>query len=241
MIKANHLKYLLFLLLSANFLCNLATAQSRSFDCSGNYLSNLEGAKLQQITQSTYATVQSIKTKFIQESYLSSLDISETSEGEMTFERPGKIRWDYSVPEPQTFLLNNETVYLYQPADKQLVIDEMKEVLLSELPVSFIMGIGSLQKDFKILSACKNIDGNVLTLIPTNPKTQVTELKLLIDKISNLPIGGRVLDSSGNVTAIVFKNLVTNIRFTSEQFTAHFPRGIDVHDKRKEKNNGSLE
>jgi outer membrane lipoprotein carrier protein len=208
-----------------------ACAQTRAFDCARDS-SISQGSALLEKVQSSYKSVGSLKADFNQQSYLAALDISEGSSGKLYFERPGKIKWDYTKPEPQTFLLNNESVYLYQPNEKQLVIDQMKEVLLSEIPVAFIMGVGKLSEEFTIKSFCTNSDGNVLTLNPKKTESQVTELALLIDPSTNYPKGGKVTDQSGNVTSIVFENSQANAKLDSKTFEPNFPTGIDVNDRR---------
>ena len=224
-------------IVASAFLFSLdVSAQSRSFDCVGN--KNASKSTLVEV-QSRYQSLNSVEATFEQESYLASLDVSEISQGNVYFEKPGKMRWDYKDPEVQSFLLSNGIAYFYQPDEKQLIIDKLTDVLITDVPVSFIMGLGNLDKDFNLVSSCAGSTGEVLTLKPKSKKTdgEVTlkELKLLVRQGDSFPAGGRVVDSSGNVTSVLFRQPKVNSVIRKEIFSTDFPKGIDVHDRRVKK------
>lgn len=220
------------LLISGGF----ANGQSRDFDCEAQKLASSKAADLLEQSQQKYKNLSTLKAAFAQESYLAALSISETSEGSMMFAKPGEMRWEYKNPDPQTFLVKGHTVWLYQPEDKQLIIDSFDKMLLTDLPVSFLMGIGNLTKDFSLKSACKNKEGVVFELEPKKKEAD-QELKsffMLINPDSALVKGGKVIDASGNVTSIVMEGIEANASFGKETFKPDFPSGIDVTDRRKE-------
>lgn len=55
--------------------------------------------------QSKAGRIQSISSSFVQEKHLSMFDEVLVSEGEFTFQRPGGLRWEYTVPFRAGFLL----------------------------------------------------------------------------------------------------------------------------------------
>ncbi len=233
------MKHLLIAVLLTGALTATSFAQSRAFDCLESK-KNSSGVRLSEV-QTRYQATNSVEALFEQESYLASLDMSEISQGKVYFQKPGKMKWNYHSPEEQTFLLNGTTAYFFQPNEKQLVIDELSSILITELPVAFIMGLGNLDKDFNMVSSCKAASGEVLTLKPKNQKAtedsgvSLKELKLLVKSGDQFPAGGRVVDTSGNVTSVLFKQPQINAPQESSVFDPDFPKGIDVHDKRKEK------
>jgi outer membrane lipoprotein carrier protein len=208
-------------------------------------LSNKAGMQELDRVQKAHAEVNSIKALFRQESFLQALEISEASTGEVVFARPGKMRWDYAEPEKQQFVFSDNTMWYYQEAQNQVLIDQASNVLLSDLPISFLLGLGDLRRDFELLSACKKEDGIVLDLKPKSDGKQInsqdTEEKglkgfqLLIDSKSALPIGARVLDVGGNITTVVLKDLKLNAALDASIFNSNFPKGVDIQDRRKEK------
>lgn len=219
-------------------------AQLRDLECptTGQMLSTAEQKGILARTQSTYEQVNGIAAQFSQESYLKALEVSEVSEGKVIFKKSGNMRWEYSAPEEQTFLIANKTFWLFQPKDKQLLIDNVQEVLLSELPVAFLMGIGSLTKQFDSVGGCKSQLGILLVLRPAQPgqgnnpqasaDNQLKSFTLLVDEATLLPKGAKTTDVGGNETAIVLSGVERDPKFSDASFAPNFPGDVDVQDKR---------
>jgi outer membrane lipoprotein carrier protein len=60
--------------------------------------------------------------KFFQESMLKAMQISDTAEGKLTVKRPGKMRWEYTIPDVQTVVSDGRTMWIYRPADNQVMV-----------------------------------------------------------------------------------------------------------------------
>jgi len=210
----------------------------QAFMCGrADVLQKSEGVKIQVGVQEHYEHIKSFKARFVQESYLAALDASERSSGNMMFLKPGRMRWDYQSPEKQSFILKDDALSLYQPEENQLVLDSFSQLLITDLPVAFIMGIGNLTKDFVFESACRNGSGTVLTLKPKvskeDRKRALDAFRLLVDDKTLLPKGARVADIGGNITSIVFMNSEENPTLSSEAFDLTPPAGTDIIDRRK--------
>jgi outer membrane lipoprotein-sorting protein len=155
----------------------------------------------------------------------------------MWFLKPGRMKWHYKEPEEQLFIVNDETVWFYQASEKQVIIDRFSRLLISELPVAFMMGLGNLKEDFTIKNACHGSDGLIFDLAPRKvgadgKQDDLSGFKLLVDEKTFLPKGATVLDVGGNTTAIVFGGIQTGVKLGEEDFKAEFPKGTDVNDQR---------
>lgn len=218
----------------------LATAQSTNFECKGQKpLKN--GANLVERVQSAYTQVSALSAKFVQNSYLAALETSEVSSGEVIFAKPGQMRWHYSGPDEQDFVVKQETVWFYQKSDNQVLIDDFRDVLISDLPVSFLMGIGDMQRDFKLEQACQNGEGIVLRMSPrqSDPaKQELESFRLLVNAQSFLPLGAMVNDVSGNRTTIILSEMQLNPQIEARAFDTEFGSGADLIDRRSEKKRG---
>ena len=217
----------------------ILSAQTRAFDCgAGKDFSKEKGSETVTRVQSEYAKVSSLRAKFYQDSYLAALETSELSSGVVSFVKPGKMKWEYAEPEKQEFTIRDNTLWLYQIADNQVVIDDFSQVVISDLPVSFLMGIGNLKEDFLLTSSCQNSDGIVLELAPkkkgeeSSGKGELQALRLLVSPASFLPIGAKVIDVAGNVTAIILKEIEKSPSLSDSLFETIFPKGTDVSDRR---------
>jgi outer membrane lipoprotein-sorting protein len=131
-------------------------------------------------------------------------------------------------------------LWLYQPDKNQVLIDDISQVLLSNLPIVFMTGLGNLSRDFDFQGACRSADGVVLTLQPhkSEPSEQSDPLEgfqLLVDEDQSLPKGAKITSLGGNVTAIIFEGLRTKgVKVDAATFVLDYPKGVDVIDRRLE-------
>ncbi len=203
------------------------------FACSG--IPTAGDTNLLDRIQTSYAKVTTLHASFGQVAYLSALDVQEVSTGRVWYQKPGKMRWRYESPEVQEFGIAGSEVVLYQEADHQVIVDAASSVLLSDLPVSFLLGLGNLKRDFTLLESCAGEGGTMITVIPRDAKSQegVRLLKLAIATDTLRPLGAEVTDEAGNVTTIRLVAPTWNASVTEKDLTVVYPKGIDVVDRRK--------
>ena len=223
----------------------VAKFPSGYFQCE-RVLSHDQSLQLMQLMQASYAKLSSLSSPFVQESISASLGISEVSQGVARFQKPGRMSWQYEAPNKQLFLVRDQTVWFYQADEKQVLIDRFQEVLLSELPVAFLLGVGNLTRDFVLISGCstaagaKSQDEVIMLHLRERKKAKVDgessqgmeSFKLLTDTTSKLPLGVEVVDLGGNTTRILLRKLEQNPELTDKIFEPDFPRGIDLIDRR---------
>jgi chaperone LolA len=206
------------------------------FECKED-LSPQRGEELLHSVQSGYSKISSLQAEFFQESYLFALDHAENSRGQMWFEKPGKTRWHYLQPDEQLFVLNDQTVWFYQPQERQAMVDSVSTVFITELPVAFLMGVGNLTRDFALLSACNTEAGVRFELRPAatsaQEQSELDRFLLLASTDSNLPIGARIFDVGGNTTSIILEQIKTDIEIDPDRFELVLPSNVDLEDRRQ--------
>ncbi|NLF25329.1 MAG: outer membrane lipoprotein carrier protein LolA [Deltaproteobacteria bacterium] len=217
-------------------------AQERAFQCDPRKKISLkEGEALIDKVQARYQDEKSIRAKFYQYSFLAALETSELSSGDVLFLKPGQMRWNYKEPEIQIFLVKDGTVWFYQAAERQVMVNEFEKVILSDLPVAFLMGLGNLRRDFTFKGGCRNNDGIVLDLrsLPKPEKSresgeqsELAGFKLLIDPQTNFPRGAEVAHIGGNLTSILLAEVELGAKLDASMFEPVFPKGTDTNDLR---------
>ncbi len=218
---------------------DVAVAQVSAFECQkGGELSVAQGRELLAKVQGQYAGIEVLQGAFRQDSYVAALDESESSAGEMWFAKPGKMRWEYAKPRPQSVVVTQSTLWLYQPDKQQVLVDDIGNVLLSSLPISFMMGVGNLSRDFDLKGACQGPEGVILRLVPRKSKGDANDalegFDLLVDKAQSLPKGAKISSLGGNTTAIIFNNLLSQgVKQDPRRFVLDYPKGVDVMDRRQ--------
>ena len=239
--KKHHITVIrVFTLLALAVLPITASAQLEGFACQGSArISTAEARVILERVQKNYTQIESMQGGFHQDSFVAALEESETSSGTMVFAKPGKMRWSYKSPRAQEVVIRDGELWMYQPDKGQVMIDDIGSVLLSALPVSFLMGLGNVTKDFDLVSACRASKGVVVKLVPHEkaPRTGDSEglegFDLLVDEVKNLPQGAKITSVGGNVTGIIFENLELN-RGTggAQRFVLEYPKGVDILDRR---------
>ena len=219
------------------------TFPSRAFVC-GTTLGRGEIAEVQEKVQKAYGGLATFRASFVQESSSGALGVAEESTGTVDLQKPGRMRWHYTAPDEQIFLVRDKTVWFYQKRERQLVIDEFRQMLISELPVAFLMGIGNLARDFVVEKGCTTDKGITLALRENAAKSKGGEkhgeseevsFTLLVDRQEFIPRGISLIDAGGNNTAIYFSHYEVNPTVGLPTFEPEFPKGVDVIDRRKER------
>lgn len=196
--------------------------------------------------QRAYGSIKTFRALFSQQAYLASLDTSELSGGQVLFATPGRMLWRYKTPEEQLFLINGQTVWFYQPADRQVTIDNFDRVVISELPVAFLMGLGRLEDDFAIAQACRGQQRGIersliFVLTPksavrpgkeTSAEQNLRAFTLAVDNETHVPRGARIVDVAGNTNSIHFDKIELNPKLTDNEFRLSYPPGTDINDRR---------
>lgn len=198
-----------------------------AFECREE-VSQKERQDLLKAVSARYRQITDLSSRFEQESYFLGLDQRVVSRGEVRFKKPGLMDWVYEDPEPQRFVADGRTLWFHQPEQNQVTVGEFNQAFSSDLPVSFLLGIGNLEEDFALKSACKSTRGIVLELQPKKKDASLDQFSLLVSKSDREPIGAKVVDAGGNETEIVFDDIKLNGGIDEKRFTFDIPKGTDV-------------
>ncbi len=184
--------------------------------------------------------------QFTQDSSAVALGASEQSGGTVVYSNPGKMRWTYEWPEKQDFVIDGDTMTLYQPLMNQMLIDSAKAILSSELPVAFLTGIATVTEKFSLVRGCKletpGREGEKLRLeLTPKAKSAITALHLVVDgggamaaeRAENRVTAATVIDESDNMTSFTFSRIIEGGPLKRDQFKIEVPTGTDVQDNRK--------
>jgi outer membrane lipoprotein carrier protein len=142
------------------------------------------------------------------------------------------MRWEYTAPEPKTFVSDGTQLYSYVPADRQVVVSPIPPEDQATTPALFLAGKGSLTRDFTPslveLPAGMPAGSQTLKLVPKSRQQDYDWLMLVVDPAS-LAIRGLVtVDAQGGRSSFSFSNLKENVGLTDKDFAFKIPRGVDV-------------
>src|SRR6266849_4316538 len=155
-----------------------------------------------------------------------------TERGRLLVKKPGKMRWDYSAPEPKQFVSDGVKMYSYLPQDKQVIVANVAPDDQATTPTLFLAGKGSLTRDFtpSLIEVPSGMPAGsrALKFVPKARQPDYDWLVLVVDPVS-LTIRGLVtVDAQGGKSSFSFTNLKENVGLADKAFAFKIPRGVDV-------------
>jgi outer membrane lipoprotein carrier protein len=155
-----------------------------------------------------------------------------TESGRLVVKKPGKMRWDYTAPEPKQFVSDGVKMYSYLPQDKQVIVSSVPPEDEAGTPTLFLAGKGSLTHDFtpSLVDAPAGAPAGsrALKLVPKAKQREYEWLVLVVDPASLSIRGLMTTDAQGGKSSFSFTNLKENVGLTDKEFAFKVPRGVDV-------------
>lgn len=177
-----------------------------------------------QELQSRAGEIQSISSRFIQEKHLSMFDETLVSEGKFAFQRPGRLRWEYTAPFRAGFLLSEGTGTEWDEAsgtERPFTLESSPamSMVASQIMAWTTFDISWLQSRYEI----KQIDSApvVLELRPRSEiaKEFLAHLVVSFASDNNTVSSLELHETDGDFTRIRFNNAQINTPIPSKTFT----------------------
>ena len=173
-----------------------------------------------------HAQTTDLVADFVQ-SYRSGLLGRELVErGEVSIQRPGRMRWEYKEPEEKLFISDGHTFYFYVPEDKQVIVQDQDEQ--RSLAARLLFGEGGLLDEFEA-SLDEPFEEGVLRvrLVPRKEDAELEQAYIDVEP------AGRVRsilieDIEGNRTRFRFDGVKENTGLPDRLFRFEIPSGVEV-------------
>ncbi len=210
-----------FALLAASFLVVASGRSSPAAETDDQIVDQL---------QKSYDSISDFTADFRQETEYKTLNRTLKAWGKVSYKRPGKMLWRFDEPKNQWVLADGQSLYFYQPDNKQVLKTPLKNAFRSDVPLTFLLGIGNLKRDFKATS--KGVEGNlyVLQLGPKDGSKGVDEVTLGVDRENYQINWARIKDPAGNLTTVHFSNIRRGVGVNDSVFRLQVPQDADVVD-----------
>lgn len=182
--------------------------------------------------QARYDQTAHLRARFHQETRLQGFDQVQTGEGQVWILKPGMMRWEYTTPEPQTIIAQGDTLWLYVPADRQVMRDRLSDSLQSRAPALFLAGRAKLTELFTVTASPAQLASEegllTLQLTPKAEPLHLSEVRLGIDPRSYVIVKVTLLDALGTVTTLTFSDIDTDVAIDPSLFQFQVPPGVEV-------------
>jgi outer membrane lipoprotein carrier protein len=178
--------------------------------------------------QKTYETTADFVADFRQETEVKTLNRNLKAWGKVSFKRPGKMFWRYEEPKGQFVLADGKSLYFYQPEQNQIIKSPLKNAFRSDIPLSFMLGIGNLKKDFNASLKATEESQYIIRLEPKGESGGFSEILVGVTKDSSDISWVSIRDASANLTTIRFSGMRKAVGLKDSIFQLEVPKGVDV-------------
>ncbi len=164
--------------------------------------------------QKTYEGTTDFRGRFTQKFTYTMLRRTQESSGVVTFQKPGRMRWDYDKPQAKNFIVDGKALWVVQPEDKVAFVNACFQQDGLTASVAFLWGEGKLREQFNI-SWFDGVFGEKtdhhLLLLPKDGNSVFARLILVVDPKTSRVKQSVVVDPTGNVNQFMFSELAFNV------------------------------
>ena len=179
------------------------------------------------------AKAQTVFTRFVQERHLSLFDEPLRSEGFLCFQKPGRIRWETTVPYKSILVSDGSGVAQFEWTDEKWKKLDLGLGDALQNVVSQIAGVmdGRFASDRHGYSASVTNRGDefVITLVPQNETMRKMMAAIEVHLAADLKATRRVVlrENGGDYTDIQFSEQVVNFDLPPKTFDRSAPVDIE--------------
>lgn len=180
--------------------------------------------------ESRLKSIITLRADFRQFYYSNSSPEPMKGQGQVFIRRPNRMRWEYSTPEKQIFLLKDNNFWLYFPEDKQLIKNAAQSEVLESEVLGLLSGNFSLSERYRIeFNSFPSDRKNVyqLRLQPVE-EGQFSYILLEIDRQTWLITKAVFFEPAGGKLEYHFSRMVTGRKISDEIFDLRLPPDCEI-------------
>lgn len=127
----------------------------------------------------------SFEARFNQISTLAVLDNTETASGKVWFSHPGKMKWQYLMPEHHEIITNGQDLWIFRPQEKQVMHGSAVQFFTAGAGGAFLSDISLVRKNYTPRIKETTADRITIELISKNPTPDVSAIELHISRTNH--------------------------------------------------------
>ena len=171
------------------------------------------------------AATKSARGEFSQQQVRSSGRAADSSSGTFAFARPGRFRWEVTVPYEQLIVTDGERLHFYDKDLKQVTVRKVGDAIAAT-PAAILFGSNDLDASFTLREAGAVDGAEWLEAIPKAKDSGFERIR--IGFRGGLPEAMEVRDAFGQTTRFAFRGIERNPSLDPALFRFTPPRGVDV-------------
>ena len=175
-----------------------------------------------------FTQMNSLKGNFSQQVYSKKGKIIQSAKGTIALNRPGKFRWVYTSPDPQTIVADGKNIWIYDEDLEQVTIKPMRSAM-SAAPIALLTRKQSPDAQFIVKPMNTKAGGlNWFQLTPRKKSKDFRDVQIGLNKMGIRQM--IMFDQLGQKTVIQL-NVKNNVPIKGNTFYFKPPAGVDVIGK----------
>jgi len=173
--------------------------------------------------------LKTMKADFVETKVLVLLNDTEETRGDVTLQVPGRLRWNYTSPQPSVMLIKDGAFARYMPKSKQVFRGAARGE--ADLLVGFGPGAAGLGKKYEVTLVGKDdVAGAAAWVLDLKPRSGESGLfsgiRLWVDEARSIPVQTRLTEPTGDYTTIRFEKVVVNGHLPVGAFDLKLPKDV---------------
>jgi outer membrane lipoprotein carrier protein len=188
--------------------------------------SSLTAAELASRVDHHYNALHSLSVQFVQ--HYDGMGMHRRESGVLLLRKPGRMRWSYTDPDGQLFILDGKNAYFYTPGQNEA--QTMPEKQLDDLrsPLRFLLGHTDLQKELGNLQMTPNGNGQyTLSGVPKGMEQRISALKIAANAEGTI-LQMTIVETDGVTNSFEFSGELANAPAPSSAFVFTPPPGVHI-------------
>jgi outer membrane lipoprotein carrier protein len=175
-----------------------------------------------------FTQMNSLKGNFSQQVYSKKGQVIQNAKGTIALNRPGKFRWVYTSPDPQTIVADGKNIWIYDEDLEQVTIKPMRAAM-SAAPIALLTRKQSPDAQFIVKSMNNKAGG--LNWFQLTPRHKSKDFSTVQIGLNSSGIRQMIMfDQLGQKTVIQL-NVKSNVPISGNTFFFKPPAGVDVIGK----------
>ncbi|MDR2351184.1 MAG: outer-membrane lipoprotein carrier protein LolA [Endomicrobium sp.] len=214
--KFNYIGWLILIL--TFFSCNVVAQESS--DVLFDFFTRLEQSEKE---------IDTIKVEFVQTVFFESTGEKQKIVGTVFLKKPNRIYITQQTSQEQRIYINEKTIMIYTPNEKQVIIDTWKNSVDRDFSPASIVNFGSSWREIKKTNSISldEYDDNRIVIKIQSLKNNSFNAKIYIAKASMLTEKA-VITSAGTKIELVFKNYIVNSELAVATFNFKAPNDVEI-------------
>ena len=187
--------------------------------------------------QALYNKTKDFKGKFKQVYTDSLYNRKRTSYGYLWVKKPGRLRFNYSYPEPKYFISDGKLLWVYEPKAKQAFKNPLSTKTLST-GLTFLLGSGNLLKEFNVSYATDKkyqLGSPKHLVLKLSPKKRTSQYRFLVLAVraTDHAVEESMVVGKHNTNHFFFFNLKFDTGVRNSRFAFRPPANVRVINGQK--------